>query len=328
MFWFETAEVCLCSFPLFILYIRVLYVLARRRASFASHFYTIMLVGGVFDVLGCSFYLVLIRLVNTDWFVNNIMSSVMKKFTFYGTPVIYLEYHCMYTAQISPLVMAFNRMCSLCFPLRYDRIWKHWKPILFVCYVILPFSFAWYILLNRSGFTFDVTPLWFNYSGYDYDHTYTFGIMDAVVTLYLSLGCAVLAFCLNLVNVCMLIRHKMKGYVTGKREANLVICSTVIFFVQCCVVLGQHIYMSGAFNIYVTLRFIIPPTLEAQFVFPALVIVLSIGSLREVVFSPLFNSRPIITFSNFQSNSITPIEAFESIVVPNNAVAAYNNRSV
>ncbi|CAD5220309.1 unnamed protein product [Bursaphelenchus xylophilus] len=296
MYWFETAEVCLYVVPLYLLYIRILYVLATRRQDFHSHFYKIVLVSGVFDLIGCTLAL-FDRFLNTDLFATYIRPHFKsREYTFALTPISYLTYHSVYAAQIAPLLMAFNRMCSLCFPLEYDKIWKRCKLILFVCFGLLPYSMAWYIPFNRSGFTFDDTKLWFNYTGFDYDHTRTFGIEDAVVTEYFAGTCALLAFICNLVNVCMLIRHKMKGYITGQREINLVLCSTIIFCTQCCVMMGQYMFSMGSFNIYFLLRFVLTIVAEVQYILPALIIVLSIGSLREAVFRPLLSSNEVSLF--------------------------------
>ncbi|CAD5213991.1 unnamed protein product [Bursaphelenchus okinawaensis] len=270
-----------------------------------------MLVGGIVDCLGGS-QQAFTHFINSDYFMVHIRPLLKKKFTWGFTPLCYLMYHCMYSAQITPVLMAYNRMCSLCFPLKYNMLWKHYKIILFVAYAILPYSLAFYLPFNKAGLTFDNTTLWFNYTGFDYDHTFTLGIVDAEVTQYLSVICALLGVTCNFINVCMLIRHRINGYITGKREVNFVICCTINFIAQCLVAAGQYIFISGIVNIYVALRFILPVTIGSHFVLPGLVIVASIAPLRHAVLRPFMTKKSAVMFlmnagsSNFTNSASAP----------------------
>ncbi|CAD5230793.1 unnamed protein product [Bursaphelenchus okinawaensis] len=120
---------------------------------------------------------------------------------------------------------------------------------------------------------------------------------------------------MNLVNVGFLIKHRLKGYISGKLEVNLVICSAIVFVVQTGLGIGQYIFESGLVDIFITLRFIVPPTVHMQFLLPALIIVCSIGPLRQAAFKP-FQRMPSDMFRTFASSTSTPVEHIDKMMSP------------
>ncbi|CAD5213553.1 unnamed protein product [Bursaphelenchus okinawaensis] len=282
MLWFEAIYMLVYCIPLYLMCIRMLYILWRRRKHFQSPFYKIVLVSGVFDCIGITLHHFTNRLANTEFFIEYILPYVFG-YHYWLIPVNYMAYHCLHSALLSSFLMAFNRLTSF-LPFYYDKIWQYQKLIMYACFGVLPFCLVFYMLLNPAGFTHDDTQLWFSYVGFDYEKDMTFGIVDSVVTFYYYLIISVTTFGLNLCNVAMLIRLRQKELTKMNRERPLTYSAIVIFVVQLAVMAAYFMFTINFLNVYVWLRFVLSPVTETLYLTPSLIVVVYVPSLRKEVF--------------------------------------------
>ncbi|CAD5232512.1 unnamed protein product [Bursaphelenchus xylophilus] len=261
----------------------MIYVINKfRDHHFASVFYKILFVSGIMDALGYTNAILTGRLPNTDFFVEYLLVPLMTP-TFALSPFKYLTNHAILCAQVTPFLLAVNRLTSLFTPLYYERIWKPYKIIIGTFYFVLPFGLCWFLLLNPAEFTYDDTKQWFTFVGFDYDHQFSVGYSTSNMTLYFTMFFAVTSFLVNVFNVGLLVKLRMERLINISREKSLMICTFVVFIAQTTVVMGEYFFVTKFFNIYVTLRFLLPPMFEIMFLFPCVISTLTVPPLRYAV---------------------------------------------
>uniref|UniRef100_A0A1I7SEG7 7TM_GPCR_Srx domain-containing protein n=2 Tax=Bursaphelenchus xylophilus TaxID=6326 RepID=A0A1I7SEG7_BURXY len=148
------------------------------------------------------------------------------------------------------------------------------------------------MLFNKAGFTYDNTELWFTYTGFDYDHNITFGLVDGVVTFYYFLVLSLITFVLNVANVVLLTRIKNKELAKVKRERQLTYSTLIIFGVQCTVMFAYLSFNVQALNVYVFLRFVLAPVTELLYLMPSVIIITYVVPLRKMVFNVFAKTQP------------------------------------
>ncbi|CAD5235098.1 unnamed protein product [Bursaphelenchus xylophilus] len=251
------------------------------------------------------------RFINSSFFFDHFF-DIFNHYSFFWSPFKFIVYQVIFMSHITPLLMAVNRATSLCFPVKYDAIWRNYSLIIGCAYLVLPTTLTWQLLFKPAGLFLSGNKS-DGHLALDYDHSYTFGPRMSTALFWYSMGAAFLTLTCNLMCAIKLITHKFTNRALRKNNVRMVICAMIVFVNEALVMISQLIVSEELLDPDLTMRVVIPFIFDVHSLMPALIIICTVPQLRKVAAGGLFREDSVEKSLFVTRPSVKPLNPLNSL---------------